>query len=181
MTPYFVMEITYEQPDARYRQEAQVRVVLKAFNKFIPCQANLYFHQRDLSGRKTADELFASKGYFCETENLVAAYDKQVAAYKSIKDKTGEQHLGRGKAISLGDHYREEIVPLEHEGEPARCVIDDIEIEDNQLRNKDLEATVSSSYWTGKEEESEVLLPVLPYVKVFDLIQHSRPWSTSTI
>jgi hypothetical protein len=174
MTPYFVLEIAYEPPDARYRQEAQVRVSLKAFNKFIPCQANLFFRQRDLSGRKTADELFASKGYFCETEKLAAAYDKQVAAYKSIKDKTGEQHLGRGKAISLGDHYREEIVPLEHEGEPARCVIDDIEIEDNQLRNKDLEATVSSSYWTGKEEESEVLLPVLPYVKVFGLIQHSH-------
>jgi ATPase family associated with various cellular activities (AAA) len=171
MVPYYVESITYEEANFRTgRDQACVNVGISAYNRFIRCRDTLIFYQRDLTGRKTIDELLREKRYFCETAELVVTYDAQVEIFKTIKDQTGEQFLAKGQGMTLGNSYRPALIYMDREGEPTRCVIDDIFVEERETH--DISPTVSSAYWTGQEDETPVILPVLPYVKVFDLTEH---------
>ena len=173
MIPYFVSQVEYHTPDHRYHQEANVTVDLLAYNRFIrKSKQTLRFYQRNLTGQKTVDELLLVEEFFCETPKLVEEYEKQATVYMQLKEQTGSQFLVTGQAFSMVEYYRNDLHYMEKDGEATRCVIDNTYLEEKQEGDKEASATASSKYWTGDDEEVDVTLPVLPYLKMFDMVQH---------
>ena len=172
MVPLFVSKIEYQPYDARQEREASVSLKLLAYSHNTNPATTIQFASHEVAGGKTADQLLQSKGFYAETAGLIRDYEQAALRYQTIREKTGELFLASGIGFDMSDRYCSRNFFLEKDGEKTRCVMDDVYVEETNRRDRPATCT-SSSYWTGRgESEQQVVLPIHPYVKVFDLRRH---------
>jgi ATPase family associated with various cellular activities (AAA) len=180
--PYYVLSVDYEPPDARSRTAAYVDIRLACYSHTSDYENDrrVVFHQDCLG--KTAIEILNGKGFYLETPEVVAEYEKQMGIYKQFHTQTGEMFLATGYAFEADDYSRG-IVSMVREGLPTKLVMDDMVGDDEFSEKKEKREVVSASFWkstVGKrskhDEDPEDALcaevPIHPYVSMFDLEKH---------
>jgi len=200
--PYLVARIDFTPPGEE--EAGRILIELKA-NAMAKLQSvSLMILERDIQG-KTLPEVLASKGFFKETPELMAAYDRSGARYFDWRPRSGQQFTGRGTAIYAEDPTashrstdwaRKSRVVLSSSGELARLVNDEDIIKDRAL---ELEATGdvlakylrkagrSNNYNDKVEAQAEKMrdaipeklfteIPVHGYVLMFHLELHHHVW-----
>jgi hypothetical protein len=182
--PYFVSGIQYYP--GRPEHPAYVQMSMCAILRGDKSDGSVTWHTNEISGKKqTVVELLESKGYFLETDEVVARYCEEMAKYKEIHEDIGGQYNATGTAMSSARSWRcTSDVAMERDGEPTKVVMDDgtgdNDNEDARGARGGGERMVSSLFWTGKrdvdgevsEGDDSVAVPVHPYVMVFDLMKH---------
>ena len=160
--------------------------------------------ERDIPGRSIA-EIFAAKGYFKESPELIANYDRSAALFFAWRSDYGRQFSGRGTGIFADDPTashrntdwsRKNIVVLSSGGDSARLVNDEEILRERALSfeaNGDIlgkylgKAGRSMKYDDKVECRVEALnehiphglfseLPVHGYVLMFHLELHHHLW-----
>lgn len=199
---YLVSRIDYtpggEEETGRIMIELQANAMARIVTQ------NLIIRERDIDG-KTVAQVFADKGYFRETGELIAAYERSSSRFFQWRADYGRQFSGQGTGIfaedptashRTTDWSRKSRVVLSSSGAPARLVNDEEIIGDRALA---LDATGnilskylrkagrSSNYDETVERAAEVLsgdipeglftrLPVHGYMLMFHLELHHHLW-----
>lgn len=200
--PYLIARIDFTPPGEE--EAGRLLLELKA-NAMAKLQTvSLMILERDIIG-KTLPEILAGKGFFKETPDLMAAYDRSGGRYFDWRASYGQQFTGRGTAIyaedptashRTTDWSRKSRVVLSSSGELARLVNDEDIIKDRAL---ELEATGdllakylrkagrSTNYDEKVEAQAEKVrdsipskmfteIPVHGYVLMFHLELHHHVW-----
>jgi hypothetical protein len=150
------------------------------------------FYEDDCVGLSIASAL-TTMGYLPETEELRANYLREVENYGTMIDSLGTQMLARGVATDDvdgnpvsdddGKWWRQTAsLRLDHEGEPARVVIDkfkETDEEEGQRGRRNREDAIDETFWTGAgaeemEDYTPPEIPTHPWLVVFDLKRHLR-------
>lgn len=180
LVPWYVRNIEYHPPDERQGSTAFVSMGLSAQKLNSKVDRNVSWSSDDLGHNVV--EMLRTAGVYVETPDIVEHYEKQLSYYKSIGSLTGHQFLAGGQAFDAserGRYYSSEIVSMERDGNPSKVVMDDLVDKDgDSVSFKRM--TVSSVYWMTKgvehdameKEDKVALVPIQPYVKVFDLAKH---------
>lgn len=199
---YLVTRIDYtpagEEETGRILMELQANAMAKIVTQ------NVIIRERDIDG-KTVAQVFADKGYFKETRELIEAYERSSERFFQWRSDYGRQFSGQGTGIfaedptashRTTDWSRKSRVVLSSSGAPARLVNDEDIIGDRALA---LDATGnilgkylrkagrSTNYNEKVEREAEVLsadipeglftrLPVHGYILMFHLELHHHLW-----
>ena len=200
MVPYFVEDIRFEKASKRDQRPASVRVKMRATLRGGDANESLAFEHGDLKGKHTVEALMNKKGYYLETPDLVKDYEEQLARVTDIRDKVGEQFAATGQSFAQGKYHRSmlAVVSMVRDGTAAKVVMDDPFDEDSKGDaapcRTGSRANASYTLWaewakqkekgkiggsTPKKEELDldddemsVVVPVQPYVKVYDLGKH---------
>lgn len=181
MIPWYVVNIEYFPYDKRREAEAHTVMTLAATYRTTKNTRKVFFRMRDLKVKKTAYEVLSSAGYYVETEEMLEDYELENKLYQACSGKTGTQYLASGHALRRG-----EAVSMERDGLQARVVMDDLASdseEESSSRSSNCEQTVTGDFWMTPEALADlaasgqniptVVLPVQPYVNVFDLNRHT--------
>ncbi|MBA53447.1 MAG: AAA family ATPase [Pseudomonadales bacterium] len=200
--PYLVGRIDFTPPGEE--EAGRILLDLKANGMAKLQTVSLMILERDIIG-KTLPEILAGKGFFKETSELMAAYERSSARYFDWRARYGQQFTGRGTAIYAEDPTashrntdwsRKSRVVLSSSGELARLVNDEDIIKDRAL---ELESTGdvlakylrkagrSNNYDDKVEAQAEKMrdnipkkmfteIPVHGYVLMFHLELHHHVW-----
>ena len=200
LVPYYVESVTYHPPESSYGSgdhSARVTMKLKAALRGEGKDQDEDWRHGDLFGKMNVTQFLAKHGYVVENPVLVATYEKEMEHYNEVKGQLGEQFAGVGQAFTI-DRYYPERVYLVREGLPARLVMDDTINENNDGDSSVVRETkpryAASDCWLkwaknkqhgklGKakankadldlgDDETQVEVPVQPYLKMFDLKKH---------
>ena len=172
MRPYFVTKIQYEAP--RQGSEPAISFIARAMYRGAQTSVTYRIHRDDLGPKGcNASQLLENIGTYPETEELVQEHEEYIEKYQSMFSQTGLQLTGTGKAVTNADRWSREVFKLDSGGVPSKMVIDDLE----ERKDKD-SPTVSCDLWVVKHgtdgEEADVYrLPVLPYIRTFNLKVHA--------
>jgi hypothetical protein len=174
--PYFVVNSVYSP--ARDFSPAQVSVTLAAHNSFKSggyystsrngSSASITFFEEDYRG-KTVAQMLQAHSYFLETPERMAEYEKEMTRFMMIRGMDGHQVNVVGKAISTSNWYGREFRSVEKGGQPAKMVVDPKEDEASTV----ISAT-TSQFWEDKGAEHLWDIPYHPFVRVFDLDDHTN-------
>lgn len=174
--PYFVSMIKFH-PTERF-SEPQTKVTLKAMIRGAVADESLTFRREDLGA--TAEEILSKKSAMLESDGLVSDYKEELERYRKIAPREGEQYLATGIAQTFSDSRwnRDELL-MEREGEPSKIVIDD-QIEYGGKEGEE-SGHYATTFWDGGDDDEDdtpdekakdYILPVLPFVRAFDLWRH---------
>jgi hypothetical protein len=185
-------------------ETGRILLDLKANSMAKVATANLIIRERDIIGQ-TIPEMLAAKGFFKETPELIAAYDRSAERYFAWRADYGRQFSGRGTGIVAEDPTathrntdwsRKKVVVLSSGGGWARLVNDEEIIKERVLTldapgdilGKYLrKAGRSNNYNSKVENATEALqtdipaglfteLPVHGYILAFHLELHHHLW-----
>lgn len=185
MVPYYVASAHYTPPNERDERPACTTVNLVAICRNDRDTETINFHSTDLG--HTIVEMLEIRGYFRETPEMVQDYEAACGIYKEISGKTGAQYLATGTAFGA-DRYDYGVCEMEVDSEPTRVVMDDLEGDERDDRKSPTNTLASTKFWRSDQHGSEeqeldasddedtsegyAVVPLHPYVKVFDLIKH---------
>jgi len=198
--PYVVARLDYTPPSND--ETGRIFVELKANSKGDLATLQVRISAGDITG-KTVAEIFAAKGLFRETPELIAAYDANATNYFDWRARYGAQFSGGGLGFFAedpsaqhrsNDWTRKDAVILSSGGNPARLVNDE-----SLLSNRALTLEITGDIVGGYlrkaaksnlyAEEDEVAaqkaaigkdlfrqIPVHPFVLMFHLDLHHYVW-----
>lgn len=201
-TAYLVSRIDFTPPGEE--EAGRIIIDLKANVMAKISTVSLMIRERDIIGQTVA-EIFASKGYFKETAEMVEAYDRSAENFFEWRSDYGRQFSALGTGIFAEDPNashrntdwsRKNIVVLSTGGEAARVVNDEEIIKDRALTldaSGDLlgkylrKAERSNNYDIKVESAMENIqssipkkafteLPVHPYIFMYHLDLHHHVW-----
>ncbi|MEZ5451470.1 MAG: ATP-binding protein [Thiothrix sp.] len=199
---YLLVRIDYTPPGEE--EAGRVLLDLKTNSMAKIATATLMIRERDMLGQ-TIPEMLAAKGYFKETPELIAAYERSAERYFAWRADYGRQFSGRGMGIVAEDPTathrntdwsRKNVVVLSSGGGWARLVNDEEIIKDRALTldaSGDIlgkylrKAGRSNNYNSKVENATETLqsdiphgmftdLPVQGYILMFHLELHQHVW-----
>jgi hypothetical protein len=199
---YLITRLDYTPPGEE--EAGRIMLEVKANSKGKIGIETIMIRSRDIENR-TISEIFASKGYLKETEELIAAYDESAARYFDWRARYGEQFSGSGMGFFAEDPTsshrntdwsRKSAVVLSSSGGSARLVNDEGTLSDRALSLEvtgDFLATYlrkagkSARYDCKVENEVEAFkeeipkgmftdLPVHGYILMFHLELHHYLW-----
>lgn len=199
---YLVTRLDYSPPGEE--EAGRITLEIKANSRGKIGIETIIIRARDIENR-TISEIFAGKGYFKETEKLVAAYDESASRYFDWRARYGEQFSGTGKGFFAEDPTashrntdwsRKSAVVLSSSGGAARLVNDESILSDRALSldaSGDIfgkylrKAGKSARYDCKVENEIEAFkedipsglfteLPVHAYILMFHLELHHYLW-----
>jgi hypothetical protein len=185
-------------------ETGRILLDLKANSMAKVATVTLMIRERDIIGQ-TIPEMLAAKGFFKETPELIAAYDRSVERYFAWRADYGRQFSGRGTGIVAedptathrnNDWARKNVVVLSSGGGWARLVNDEEIIKERVLTldaSGDIlgkylrKAGRSNNYNSKVENATEALqtdippglfteLPVHGYILAFHLELHHHLW-----
>ena len=181
MIPWYVVNIEYFPYDKRRETEAHTVMTLAATHRTTKSTRKVFFRMHDLKVKKTAYEVLSSAGYYVETEEMLEDYELENKLYQARSGKTGTQYLASGHAFR-----NSEAVSMERDGLQSRVVMDDLvsdSEEESSSRSSNSEQTITGDFWLTPDILADlaasgqniptVVLPVQPYVRVFDLNRHT--------
>ncbi len=199
---YLVSRIDFTPPGEE--ESGRILIDLKANSMAKLATVNLIIRERDIIG-KTVAEIFAAKGFFHETEELIDAYNRSADRFFAWRADYGRQFSGRGTGYFTEDPTanrrntdwtRKNVVVLSSAGGWARMVNDE-EILTERTLALDSSGDILGKYLrrAGKstrfndqvENATEALngeipkglfteLPVHGYVLMFHLELHHHLW-----
>lgn len=201
--PYYVESVdlrTSHDRDSK-RQWCQVDLAYETFGRVLG--KTITFHLSDFGGM-TVREALARKGYVCETPDLRAQHQDDLAAFNALAPQVGLQCWAIGTATDDCDGNpsgrrnswywsRTNVVALSRDGEPSRVVVDIFyeSPESDHGREPDIDryfwktlgrkAAVDDDAYDDDEiaaidddETATPEIPVHPILAVFDLARHLR-------
>lgn len=137
--PFVVSRIDFSPPGEE--ESGRVLLDLKANAMGKLQSVSLMILERDIVGY-SLPEILAAKGFFKETIELIAAYDRSNQRYFELRACTGHQFVGQGTGIYADDPTashrntdwsRKSRIVLSSSGERARMVNDEEIIKDRSL------------------------------------------------
>jgi len=170
MIPYFVTEVKFV--GAKDFSPAHIDIHGTACYRDNKSELRKTIYRESLGPKGCSPgQLLDHLGIYLESGELMEQYESEMAKYKELCVQTGLQLTGHGKC-TIGTRYDKETVSLDKGGIVTKLVIDD-----EEERGKETGRVTSSNLWSmkhGKDgEEAEVFpIPVLPYVRVFNLKIH---------
>lgn len=188
--PWLITEVKYN-PGRGYEASYTSITVVAFIRGKIETQKRSWRH-----ANSNVEGLLKRHGFIVQDETLIAEYEDQYSNYVAIKDNLGSQMLASDRAFyeeKRGSSYYNWIdtktVPMTIDGIQTKVVIDDTS--DEQEQDKSSEAAKqngTSNYWKGQDiiplspfqelfeslelEQNSYILPVHPYLYVFDLNKH---------
>jgi hypothetical protein len=199
---YLITRLDFTPPGEE--ESGRILVEVKANNKGKIAIETIMIRGRDIENR-TISEIFASKGYLKETEELIAAYEESASRYFDWRARYGEQFSGRGMGFFAEDPTashrntdwsRKNAVVLSSSGSAARLVNDESILSDRALsldasgdilgkylrkagKSARYDCKVENEVEAYKEEIPKGLfteLPVHAYILMFHLELHNHLW-----
>lgn len=165
---YVVTNIYYNKSERD--SPANAGMHMKAYRDEDQTSAGMSWYHADMKG-KTMKELLAAEGYVLATQHLMDEYEKSIKAYHEIFPQVGEQYITDGWGFMESNrYYRTTAKKLHTDGIYHKLVIDtpyDFELKPSKL-------VANAKYWTSSEET--LIVPIHPYVQVFDLEEHAGSW-----
>lgn len=177
--PWFVKNIHYHPPvkERDSYAPARVEMCLQAMSRGHEMSHTLTFKREDL--RVTALEMLDKNGCLLESAKLISEYEKTLEKHRAHAGKTGEQYVGKGYAREGTSSWSRSTVPLEKDGVPVKCVMDDDGYEKDSEKPGTDSGYTHSKFWAkgyhgDEDEEGEEAhkLPVHPIVRFFNLSEH---------
>lgn len=169
--PYLVTSVRYYPKEDKDRP-AFVAVNLKYVRYNRSETTTITFYTSDLAGYSTIRELFQSKGYYHEDDNMNDKYVEQIAKYREICKHYGHQYIAKGVGKEEGTYSSAKISML-RDGVPTK-VVQDYDFKQLESVHSDM------SFWKwcyeDKDADRSIIIPVHPFVKVFDLQVHKNMW-----
>ena len=199
---YVITRLDFTPPGEE--EAGRILVEFKANSRGKIAVESLIIRNRDIVGR-TVSEIFASRGFLKETEELIQAYDESAERYFSWRAEYGKQFSARGIGFYAEDPTsthrntdwsRKNAVVLSTTDSPARLVNDESILEDRvlafegsgdilsgYLRKAGKSARYDSKVENKMEASKEAIpkgafteLPVHGYVLMFHLELHHHLW-----
>lgn len=186
----YVGRVEYRRAD---RQRHAACVVTFLYEEFgFRKSDTLVFHGDDVRGRSVEASL-AAKNLYPETAALRAAYVAEAAAFRAAAPAVGSQWRLVGRAVDVAaskeSWWAKAWVVAGTDADPARVVVDTFG--DGDEVEEDDDDDVPRGFWekpdaegdeldfleadeADGEEAREELVPVRPYLVVFDLVRHLR-------
>lgn len=174
--PYFVISAEYNP--SRDFSPANVVVKLAAYNSYSAggyynssrngSSASITFHEEDYRG-KTVAQMLQDHDYYLETPQRMKEYEKEMNRFMMIRGREGHQVNVVGKAITSSNWYGREFRSVEKGGQPAKMVVDPKEDEASSV----ISAT-TNEFWDDKPKDHLWQIPFHPFVRVFDLEDHTN-------
>jgi hypothetical protein len=171
--PWFVEKIVYHE--ATQHSPAHVNVELLAINSGGEAKRHRgqqsYVEGKSFSigtediRKRTMSQILEAEGYFLETPERMASYEKEMVRFVEFCDQDGFQMSVTGKGYLMDGWSRREFRTVGQNGRPAKMVIDPPERERESN-------TVYAEYW-DKNEEHVWQVPVQPIYEMFDLEEHA--------
>jgi hypothetical protein len=166
---FAVDSITYHKAE-REDERPYVRMRLLSHNptsRYETSDGSITFYYDDIVGR-TAAEVLLKHGYYLETAELKAEYDKYWERYKELQPKYGEQFSAVAAGLDADDEDAEPVWSSK------------LIMSDKAKRNVSLRRGKSewAKFLVGGDEESEddsqafTAVPIHPFVTMFDLTKH---------
>lgn len=202
LSPWLVSRIDYMP--AGEEEAARIAVELKANSLGKEVLSSLNLRERDIIDQ-TVPSALASKGWFRETDNLLAGFDETAQRYFQWRSWYGQEFLGRGTGIFAEDPKanrrdtdwtRKRTVVLSSSGDIARLVNDESLLGDRDLpadqtgdvlakllkRNGRLQRLTDESELALSELQTQIStekfrrVPVHGYILLFHLDLHHHVW-----
>lgn len=185
MTPYAVISSKYSPPYTRGDQyiPPTTHINLESTRMGEPSDTTITYYTSDIRGTNvTIRDLLKLKGYYLENEALLEAYREELQLFFKYKDMIGGQFLGKGFAYeadsSSGRWYRRnQVTSLEKDGFSYKLVIDTFPKSEVVRRTstnlKFVGKNASTNNGESEEEGNMVLIPIQPYLRVFNLQTHT--------
>lgn len=179
---WYVQRIEYHPSDAHNGSAANTTLYICTMRGREKVDKSIVWHSDNLG--KTCVELLQGAGYYLETPEIVEQYERECERYRDIYDNTGEQFLAAGQATIKESYYGMDLTSMEVDGLRTKVVMDDANTDDperrSQSRGRPHNVVVSAKFWEvgqkeryAEDDEDQVsLLPLQPYVTVFDLAKH---------
>lgn len=177
--PWFVKSIHYYPPKNERGTyiPAKVEINLQAMARGHEVTHTITVEREDL--KITALELLDKNGCLLESQKLMADYERSLEKHREHGSKTGEQYIGKGFATEGTSRWSRDVVALEKDGVPAKCVMDDDGYEENSEKPGTESGYSHSKFWAkdyhgdeDEEGEEAYKLPVHPIVRFFNLGNH---------
>lgn len=199
---YLITRLDFTPPGEE--EAGRILIEVKVNTKGKIAIETIVIRGRDIEG-KTVSEIFASKGYLKETEELIEAYDDSASRYFDWRARYGTQFSGKGMGFFAEDPSashrntdwsRKNAVVLSSSGGAARLVNDESILSDRALSldaSGDIlgkylrKAGKSARYDCKVEDQVEAFkaeipkglfteLPVHAYILMFHLELHHHLW-----
>lgn len=200
--PYLLTRLDYTPPGEE--EAGRIVLELKANSKGKLDIETVVLRGRDMNNN-TVSEILAGKGYLKETQELIAAYDREVATYFDWRGRYGQQFCGRGTGYFAQDPEsthrdtdwsRKTQVVLSSSGGWAHLVNDEAVLQDRSLTldapgnfldkylrkagksmnyDEKIEAKVESSRDSISKDQFTEL-PVHGYIFMYHLDLHHHLW-----
>jgi hypothetical protein len=177
VVPWYVKSIQYQPYDQRKHNDcAYTQMTLVACRNGSRVEEAVRWETPDLG--ETVVNLLHGKNYYVETPGAVEAYSKEMQHYLAVQGRTGEQFLVTGRAYEKNDwgYYRFGLTAMERDGVASRVVMDDMFTDEGEPKTV-AQVIAPAAYWldnkaSDEQEEKVVIVPVQPYVEVYDLERH---------
>ena len=177
--PYFVRDIQHVKGDPSRGSAAHVSVKLCSLTRGEEDGKSLTFYIGVLG--RTVTEILHEASYYLETPAAVELYLEDIDLYKKTVTKMGSQFRCHGTGYPISE-YSYKAIAMERDGQPAVVVLDDHNEESSHSRRTSASMT-SNRFWVGATnndsddadgdgDDGAVVVPVHPYIQVFDLRQH---------
>lgn len=182
MVAYYVESARYYPPNERNEEVAHTIISLISMCRRSRETRTLRFEMDNIG--YTVGQILESRGYYRETPEMVNEYEAVCARYQVVSNKTGAQFLASGKGFTDQRYYGNSTVEMEVDEQPTRVVMDDVFGDESDREAKAVSGIVSGKFYregqrlSDAEEEDAAnaeeyaVLPLQPYVKVFDLVKH---------
>lgn len=171
LVPYFVKNIEF----VASKEYNPARIVFNCVGLYRGHrkEMNRTIRRSDL-GKKgcSPSELLVTLGLFLESDELIKGHEAEMKTYNELYHQTGLQLVGHGNAAFKEDRYSTSVISLDKGGLVTKLVVDDLE-----ERDKESSGVASCKLWSVKhgidgEEEDLFSIPVLPYIRTFNLKIH---------
>lgn len=172
--PYYVEEIEYHPPEIHGEDytPAKVTMGLKYMRRGDKRTTGHTWHKEDILGGKTVGAILFQMGLYIPNEKMLKAYESSMQRYKLLQPQTGAQFTARGEAREVGGWSSSDRSSMVQEGVPDKLVMDDLNDEGAEYSQDN--PTIHDTFWSiGEEKGKATVLPVHPYLKMFDLDRHS--------
>src|SRR5574337_1316656 len=181
LVPWYVYNVQYHPFNERSESPAHTEISMAAIKRGRKVSRTISLHVKDIG--MSCYELLKRRGYFIETPEIIKEYEAESKRYQEVCGLTGEQFLASGRGFVHEDYWNQNWVEMERDGDTTRVVMDDVDSEGDKDDRERREA-VTSWFWDedkkkrdddgGEAKEKSVVdLPLQPYVKVFDLKNHT--------
>lgn len=207
MLGYVVTKVGYQPPERHsgWTSPAYVYIQLVSHVQGKNKSFNLRIHKADMA--KNCAEILNSAGYFMATDDMLAAYLKEVERYTSMRGKVGHQVLGTGRCMVVGEEKRwwggtsrtESNASLDVDGRRTRLVVDFEEEVDDEDRHSSSRRgdkadipMIDGGFWKTKaiskgdgddddadegEGDNQLEVPLHPLILLFHLEKHCQVWA----
>ena len=151
--------------------------------------------------RMTVAQALAAQGYVTETPDLRAAYLEATARFAHVFDRVGTQYTAEGRGQNLDNRWGDSShgMPMAHEGERARVVVDVVHEDGENQGHREI-GRLRPNFWRQKKPQATEFIdtddlggnrlierfgttdvpdqspkiPIHPLIPVYDLGRHQR-------